>query len=108
MMKPAADKLAAKLAESPVAVPSIPVFANADNAAHGTADEIRTALVRQLYSPVRWTQLIGKLKADGVTDIVECGPGRVLTGLLRRTAPEIAGHNIYDQATLEGVLGKLQ
>ena len=108
MMKPAAEKLAARLEATPIAVPAVPVFANADNAPHGTAGEIRTALVRQLYSPVRWTQLIGKLKAEGVTDIVECGPGRVLTGLLRRTAPEIAEHNIYSQDTLEDVLGKLQ
>ena len=48
------------------------------------------------------------MKAEGVTDVVECGPGKVLTGLLRRTAPELTGHNIYDAATLAAVLEKLQ
>ncbi|MGN1149798.1 MAG: malonyl CoA-acyl carrier protein transacylase, partial [Sutterella sp.] len=71
-------------------------------------DAIRTALARQASSAVQWVRTIERMKAEGVTDVVECGPGKVLTGLLRRTAPELSGHNIYDAATLAAVLEKLQ
>ena len=54
-----------------------------------------------------WVRTIERMKAAGITDIVECGPGKVLTGLLRRTAPEINGHNIFDAASLAAVLEKL-
>lgn len=57
--------------------------------------------------PVQWVRTIERMKAGGITDIVECGPGKVLTGLLRRTAPEINGHNVSDAASLAAVLEKL-
>lgn len=107
LMQPAADKLAARLADTPITVPAIPVVANVDVQVHETADDIRAALARQAAGAVQWVRTIERMKAAGITDIVECGPGKVLTGLLRRTAPEINGHNIFDAASLAAVLDKL-
>lgn len=107
LMQPAADKLAARLAETDICVPAIPVIANIDVEVHETPDAIREALARQAAGAVQWVRTIERMKAAGITDIVECGPGKVLTGLLRRTAPEINGHNIFDAATLAAVLEKL-
>ena len=107
LMQPAADKLAARLAEIELRVPEIPVIANIDVEVHDTPDGIRKALARQAAGAVQWVRTIERMKAAGITDIVECGPGKVLTGLLRRTAPEINGHNIFDAASLAAVLDKL-
>lgn len=107
LMQPAADKLAARLAETEIQVPAIPVIANIDVEVHETPDAIREALARQAAGAVQWVRTIERMKAAGITDIVECGPGKVLTGLLRRTAPEINGHNIFDAASLAAVLEKL-
>ena len=100
LMQPAADKLAARLAETEIQVPAIPVIANIDVEVHETP-------ARQAAGAVQWVRTIERMKAAGITDIVECGPGKVLTGLLRRTAPEINGHNIFDAASLAAVLEKL-
>lgn len=108
LLAPAGEKLAARLAEIDVKSPSVPVIANVDVEVHAEPDAIRTALARQASSAVQWVRTIERMKAEGVTDVVECGPGKVLTGLLRRTAPELTGHNIYDAATLAAVLEKLQ
>ena len=107
LMQPAADKLAARLAETEIQVPAIPVIANIDVEVYETPDAIREALARQAAGAVQWVRTIERMKAAGITDIVECGPGKVLTGLLRRTAPEINGHNIFDAASLAAVLEKL-
>ena len=107
LMPPAADKLAARLVETEIQVPAIPVIANIDVEVHETPDAIREALARQAAGAVQWVRTIERMKAAGITDIVECGPGKVLTGLLRRTAPEINGHNIFDAASLAAVLEKL-
>ncbi|MGN1149609.1 MAG: ACP S-malonyltransferase, partial [Sutterella sp.] len=104
LLAPAGEKLAARLAEIDVKSPSVPVIANVDVEVHAEPDAIRTALARQASSAVQWVRTIERMKAEGVTDVVECGPGKVLTGLLRRTAPELNGHNIYDAATLAAVL----
>lgn len=108
LLASAGEKLAARLAEIDVKSPSVPVIANVDVEVHAEPDAIRTALARQASSAVQWVRTIERMKAEGVTDVVECGPGKVLTGLLRRTAPELTGHNIYDAATLAAVLEKLQ
>ena len=108
LLAPAGEKLATRLAEIDVKSPSVPVIANVDVEVHAEPDAIRTALARQASSAVQWVRTIERMKAEGVTDVVECGPGKVLTGLLRRTAPELNGHNIYDAATLAAVLEKLQ
>ena len=67
----------------------------------------KVGLLGQAAGAVQWVRTIERMKAAGITDIVECGPGKVLTGLLRRTAPEINGHNIFDAASLAAVLEKL-
>lgn len=108
LMQPAADKLAERLATTDIKVPATPVIANIDVEVHETPDAIREALARQAAGAVQWVRTIERMKAAGITDIVECGPGKVLTGLLRRTAPEINGHNIFDAASLAAVLEKLK
>lgn len=108
LMQPAADKLAERLAATDIKVPATPVIANIDVEVHETPYAIREALARQAAGAVQWVRTIERMKAAGITDIVECGPGKVLTGLLRRTAPEINGHNIFDAASLAAVLEKLK
>ncbi|GAB3248148.1 ACP S-malonyltransferase [Chitinimonas naiadis] len=84
LMKPAAEKLAAALAQVEIKTPTIAVIHNADVAAYTDASQIKDALARQLYSPVRWVETIQKLSADGVSVVAECGPGKVLAGLNKR------------------------
>ena len=108
LMQPAADKLAERLAATDIKVPATSVIANIDVEVHETPDAIREALARQAAGAVQWVRTSERMKAAGITDIVECGPGKVLTGLLRRTAPEINGHNIFDAASLAAVLEKLK
>ena len=107
LLESAAKRLAERLEGVAMAEPSIPVIANVDVTVHKTPEEIRAALARQACSAVQWVKTIEAMKAAGITDIVECGPGRVLVGLIRRIAPEIKTHNIYDQATLEKTLAAL-
>ncbi|MBE9610267.1 ACP S-malonyltransferase [Chitinilyticum piscinae] len=88
LMKPAAEKLAAALAGIAVSAPTFPVIHNADVAAYTDPAQIRDALTRQLYQPVRWVDTVQKMAADGVSVIAECGPGKVLVGLNKRLAAE--------------------
>lgn len=84
LMKPAADKLAEALKTVTIQTPQIRVIHNADVAAYNDAEKIKDALVRQLYSPVRWTETVNALVSDGITESAECGPGKVLAGLAKR------------------------
>lgn len=84
LMRDAADHLGAAMADVEWTVPTIPVVQNVDAAVHETTDAIRDALVRQLYLPVQWTRCVEALTARGVVRIAECGPGKVLTGLVKR------------------------
>lgn len=99
----AAKQLAERLAQIDVMAPAIEVIANVDVAVHHEPQDIRDILSRQAASPVQWVKTIQKMAADGVTHIVECGPGKVLTGMIRRIAPEIKIYNIYDAQTLASV-----
>lgn len=99
----AAKQLAERLAQLDVMAPAIDVIANVDVAVHHEPQDIRDILSRQAASPVQWVKTIQKMAADGVTHIVECGPGKVLTGMIRRIAPEIKIYNIYDAQTLASV-----
>jgi len=90
LMKPAAEKLQAYLQQVQIRTPGVPVLHNADVAAYNDANKIKDALVRQLYSPVRWVETIQKMAADGVHAAAECGPGKVLAGLNKRIASEMA------------------
>ena len=87
LMKPAAEKLAAALQDVPLAPPEIRVIHNADVAAYETPEKIKDALVRQLYSPVRWTETVQMLVREGIAQSAECGPGKVLAGLAKRIDP---------------------
>ncbi|MDO4696671.1 MAG: ACP S-malonyltransferase [Neisseria sp.] len=88
LMKPAAEKLAEALQNIVIKTPQIKVLHNADVAAYDDAAKIKDALVRQLYSPVRWTETVNVLVADGITQSAECGPGKVLAGLAKRINKE--------------------
>ena len=82
------------------AAPEIPVLNNIDVAIEVDADRIRGALVRQAFGPVRWVECVTAIKARGVATLVECGPGKVLAGLVRRIDPELRGLAMFDPATL--------
>ncbi|WP_118784204.1 ACP S-malonyltransferase [Neisseria lactamica] len=84
LMKPAAEKLAEALKPVAIQAPKIRVIHNADVAAYDDAGKIKDALVRQLYSPVRWTETVNALVSDGIAESTECGPGKVLAGLAKR------------------------
>lgn len=100
LMKPAAEKLRAALADVALAAPQIPVVNNVDVAMVSDAAAIRDALYRQAFGAVRWVECVHALKARGVTHIVESGPGKVLAGLTKRIDPELVGVALYDTATL--------
>jgi [acyl-carrier-protein] S-malonyltransferase len=103
LMKPAAEKLRAALAATPLAAPQIPVLNNIDVAVQQDADAIRDALYRQAFGPVRWVECVQSLKARGITHLVECGPGKVLMGLTKRIDAELTGAALYEPATLNEV-----
>ena len=88
LMKPAAEKLAEALKTVEIKQPQIRVIHNADVAAYDDAEKIKDALVRQLYSPVRWTETVNALVAEGIAESAECGPGKVLAGLAKRINKE--------------------
>jgi [acyl-carrier-protein] S-malonyltransferase len=100
LMKPAAEKLKEKLASTVLAAPRIPVVNNIDVLVQTDADAIRDALVRQAFGPVRWVECVAAIKARGVTTLVECGPGKVLAGMVKRIDAELTGAALYDPATL--------
>lgn len=104
LMKPAADKLALALQNIEFKAPEISVINNVDVLAETDADKIKDALVRQLYCPVRWTNIVQKMAADGITLQVEAGPGKVLSGLVRRIDKSFTAHFINDSASLEKTL----
>ena len=108
LLKPAADVLAGALAGIEVSAPSIPVINNVDVAQVGDPAAIRDALVRQAWHPVRWVETIQAMKAQGVTHVVECGPGKVLAGLVKRIDGDLVGMSITDPASLEAALAALQ
>ncbi len=90
LMKPAAEKLQAYLQNVAVTAPQIPVLHNADVAAYNDAGQIKDALVRQLYSPVRWVETVQAMAAQGIAQAAECGPGKVLAGLNKRIVADMA------------------
>jgi [acyl-carrier-protein] S-malonyltransferase len=101
LLKPAAERLALRLAHVDIKVPAIPVIHNVDVATHDTPDAIRAALAAQAASPVRWTETIRALAAKGVTQIVECGPGKVLAGLTRRIDDSLMAIALTDGAAID-------
>jgi [acyl-carrier-protein] S-malonyltransferase len=107
LMTPAATRLADALAAVPASDPKLPVVRNVDGGVTRSADEVKPFLLRQVASPVRWTDCVQRLAAEGATAFVEVGPGRVLTGLLRRILDGAKGHSIEDTAGLDRALTAL-
>ncbi len=107
LMKPAADRLAETLENLLLSTPNHIVIHNVDVKAHTDVESIKDALISQLYEPVRWTETIEFLAREGVTAIVECGPGKVLTGLIRRIDKNLTTYNVYDGASLDTVIKEI-
>jgi [acyl-carrier-protein] S-malonyltransferase len=107
LMKPAAERLKARLASTPLAAPRIPVVNNIEVKVESEPDRIRGALYEQAFGPVRWVECVQAIKARGVATIVECGPGKVLAGLCKRIDAELTGLALYDPATLAEAKGQL-
>jgi [acyl-carrier-protein] S-malonyltransferase len=107
LLRPASDRLRACLADVALGVPTIPLVNNVDVAIETDPLRIADALARQAASPVRWVETIQKMAAEGVTHVVECGPGRVLAGLTKRIAPSLESVAVADAAGLKDALGRL-
>lgn len=103
LMKPAADKLADALVSLTLNAPQIPVINNVDVQEETNPANIRLALVRQLYSPVRWTETVEKMAEEGITTLYEIGPGKVLTGLTSRIMKELNAKAVNDVASFDAV-----
>ena len=108
LMKPAGVKLKSKLAETQFAVPQIPLINNIDVAIEAEAERIRDALYRQSFGPVRWVECIQAVRARGIRNIVECGPGKVLAGLCKRIDADLTGASMFDPASMTQVKELLQ
>ncbi len=108
LMKPAAEKLRVALESVVLAEPQIPVVNNIDVAVRTDAAQIRDALYRQAFGPVRWVECVQALKARGITHVVEAGPGKVLAGLTKRIDAELTGLPLFDPATLAEVMEALK
>lgn len=101
LIRPAADRLAARLAEIEFHAPTIPVVNNVDVLIETDPEKIKDALVRQAYSPVRWVETMQKIATMDVTTVAECGPGKVLAGLVKRCADTLTGVALADLASIE-------
>jgi len=108
LMRSAAEKLRGYLEQVSLKVPAIDLINNVDVAVRAQQAEIKDALVRQAASPVRWVETIRKMKAMGVTHVVECGPGKVLAGMTKRIDGDLQSHALADKASLEQALAALQ
>jgi [acyl-carrier-protein] S-malonyltransferase len=104
LMRPAAERLAETLSVVPIRPPTIPVLHNLNAQPSTDPETIRSSLLQQLYCPVRWTQTIEAICAQGVTTFLECGPGRVLTGLVKRIAPEATTFALEDPQQLHAAI----
>ena len=108
LMRPAAEKLREKLASTALNTPKIPVLNNVDVRVETDVDRIRDALVRQAFGPVRWVECVQAIKAMGVSTLVECGPGKVLAGMVKRIDADMLGVALFDPASLSEVKGVLK
>jgi [acyl-carrier-protein] S-malonyltransferase len=107
LMKPAAERLRDKLANVTLRAPTVPLINNVDVAAPTDPDAIRDALYRQAYRAVRWVEVVAALRDLGLTHIVECGPGKVLAGMVKRIDAALVGAAVYDPASLRDSLSLL-
>jgi [acyl-carrier-protein] S-malonyltransferase len=107
LMKPAAEKLRERLESVEFSMPQMALINNIDVAVEVDADRIRDALYRQAFGPVRWVECVQAIKAHGISTLVECGPGKVLAGMVKRIDPELTGMALFDPVTLADVKGIL-
>ena len=107
-MKPAAERLAAALSAVSVSDPRVPVVRNVDAGVTRTAGDVVPFLLRQVASPVRWTECVQRLAAEGATAFVEVGPGRVLTALTKRIVDDAKSVAVEDPAGLDKALAALR
>jgi [acyl-carrier-protein] S-malonyltransferase len=108
LLKPASDRLREYIARITFAEPRLPVVNNVDVSIENDVKAIKDALVRQAASPVRWVETIQKIASEGVTHVVECGPGKVLAGLTKRINGDLIGEAIVDQTSISKVLEQLK
>ncbi len=108
LMKSAAERLSARIRQIPVNPPAIPVIHNADVSSHVDPPAIIEALVEQLYRPVRWVEVVQKLAGEGVTTLVECGPGKILSGLSKRISKNLNCLSLHDSQSLNEGLSTLK
>jgi [acyl-carrier-protein] S-malonyltransferase len=108
LMRDAADRLGERMADMAWRMPAIPVVQNADATVHTSVEDIRGALMRQLYLPVRWTGCVQALAAAGVTQALECGPGKVLAGLIKRIDKAVDARPLGTSADLDAALAAVQ
>ena len=104
LMLPAAERMAARLQQITIRPPRIPVIHNVHVRAEQDPRAICDALVKQIYSPVRWVETIQKMAADGVNCLIECGPGKILTGLNKRIVSTVATLAVFDKPSLQQAL----
>lgn len=104
LMQPAAEKLKARLATLTFSAPSIPVINNVDVAIEDRVEQIRDALVRQAASPVRWVDIMRHMHAAGISHVIECGPGRVLSGVAKRCVADLTGVAMSDAAGVDAAI----
>jgi [acyl-carrier-protein] S-malonyltransferase len=107
LLLPAAEILRVALSKTPVNMPSIPVIHNVSVSTSDSPDAIREALAKQAASAVRWVETVEAMAAQGVTHVVECGPGKVLTGLIKRIAPHVQTFSLNDPASIEATQSAL-
>jgi [acyl-carrier-protein] S-malonyltransferase len=107
LMKPAAEKLKEKLADVEFSIPKISVINNVDVKVEVKADGIRDALYRQAFRPVRWVECVQAIKAHGLTTMVECGPGKVLAGMVKRIDSGLNGLALLDPPSLAAIQAEL-
>jgi len=107
LMRPAADALAERLATVAITAPRVPVVNNIDVACVSHPQAIRDALFRQAFGPVRWVEVVQALRARGLTHVFECGPGKVLTGMVRRIDGDAVSASVFDPASLRDAIGLL-
>lgn len=107
LLKPAAEVLSVALSKVTVHSPSVSVMNNVDVAIEQDPDKIRDALVRQAWHPVRWVEIIQAMKVQGITHIVECGPGKVLSGMVKRIEPDLVSVSVTDPASMQAAIDTL-
>ncbi len=108
LLKPASDRLRDRMAGLSFSAPAIPLVNNVDVAIINDPAQIKDALVRQAAAPVRWVECVQKMAAEGVTHVIECGPGKVLAGMTKRIDGNLVGGAIFDPASLQETLALLK